>query len=190
MLTNTFRAIPFPKVMLLLALTIALALALPGSPRSGVAQADEPGPGGGQAPDAPTAVGPDVVSSGSHGNPDSVLLITFDGNGRWAPNSLNLHTNLSGLGYTVTHLYNPAPGVIASTLAAGTFEQVWLFDINNFNRLPQPMPPLLQRGTPLIPRATSSLMPGATAAGTRPPLSFPLPPTMLTPSACAVPACG
>jgi len=83
-------------------------------------------PGGRQDPNVPTLVVPPSVLTGPHDS--TILLITFDGYGFWAPNSLNLHTNLIDLGYTVTHLYNPAPGEIESILAAETFRQVWLYD--------------------------------------------------------------
>jgi hypothetical protein len=96
-------------------------------------QADEAGLGGGEV-DAPTVAGPESVSSGSHGTPDNILVITYDGNGTWAPQSLTLHANVVALGYNVTHLLNPACGAVGAALP-GAFQQVWLFDANNFNQI-------------------------------------------------------
>ena len=105
---------------------------------NGLLFADDPaeGPGGGQDPSAPALGGHEraPLSIAAHGAGDDILMITFDGNGVWAPNSLRLHDNLVFLGYNVTHLLNPACGTIGATLP-GTFTQVWLFDINHFNQI-------------------------------------------------------
>lgn len=75
---------------------------------------------------------PPERNEGSQGTPDSILVITYDNNGSFVPNSLNVFNTLVNLGYTVTHLHHPADGVISGTLASATFQQVWLFDVNSF----------------------------------------------------------
>jgi hypothetical protein len=100
-------------------------------PLVGVAQE----PGGGEDPAAPflpLAAPASELAITAHGTPDNILMITYDNNGSYQPGSLNVHDTLVALGYTVTHLHHPADGVIATTLAGGTFEQVWVWDINTF----------------------------------------------------------
>ena len=94
----------------------------------------EQNPGGGEDPAATPEEGiTKSIVSGAQSNPGFVLVITFDAG--YLPNSKNIVNALGSLGYTVTDLYNRAAGVIASTLASQTFQQVWLFDIDTSLKL-------------------------------------------------------
>jgi hypothetical protein len=93
-------------------------------PNVGLSQ--QPGEGDGSAAPYVASSGPPQVS---HGTPDSILVITYTGG--FGANTFNVHNTLVALGYTVTHVVDPAAGVIAATLAAGTFQQVWLWDVTS-----------------------------------------------------------
>jgi hypothetical protein len=86
------------------------------------------GPGGVESSNAP-ALAESLISISSIGlsTSQNILVITFDAG--FLPQSMNVFNTLNSLGYSVTHLYNPAPGVINATISSGTFQQVWLFDI-------------------------------------------------------------
>jgi pimeloyl-ACP methyl ester carboxylesterase len=104
----------------------AFAQGAPGVPGRGKGGGVKPAPAvttaqGGVVKPAP------AVTTAQTGSSATTLLITFDGG--YQPGSLNLFNNLASLGYGVTHLYNPLPGAIAAALSAGTYQQVWLFDI-------------------------------------------------------------
>lgn len=89
------------------------------------------GPGGGEDPNAPelNTNQPDRNQNVCD-TTDDILVITYDNNGDFAPNSLNIYNTLVDLEYNVTHLHNPASGVISSTLSSEIFDQIWLFDVD------------------------------------------------------------
>ena len=62
---------------------------------------------------------------------DDVLVIVYNYRYENDVNTHNLEKVLTDLGYTVTALYRPAEGVIASTLASGDYDQVYLWDITS-----------------------------------------------------------
>ena len=62
---------------------------------------------------------------------DDVLVIVYNYGYESATNTYNLEKVLKDLGYTVTALYRPADGEIASTLASGDYDQVYLWDITD-----------------------------------------------------------
>src|SRR5438105_4965930 len=98
---RTVRSLLFSGV--LAGLLLALPFAAPAS-------AGPSGPGGGAAPthqgDGPSSAPqqrPSNTGATQAVSSAPFLLITFDGNGYWAPSSLNLYHNLVNLGYDVTH---------------------------------------------------------------------------------------
>ena len=108
------------KLLLSIGLTLLLIVGV------SIASDLEQDPGGGEDPTAiPEERITKSIMSGAQSNPGFILVITFDAG--YLPNSKNIVNALGSLGYTVTDLYNPAAGVIASTLASQTFQQVWLF---------------------------------------------------------------
>ena len=60
---------------------------------------------------------------------DTILVIVYNYGFESNPSTFNLVTVLENLGYSVTSLYRPAPGIISSTLASTDFDQVYLWDV-------------------------------------------------------------
>ncbi len=60
---------------------------------------------------------------------DNILVITYNYKWETYPETHNVEKALVETGYPVTALYNPEPCVIASTLAANDYNQIYLFDI-------------------------------------------------------------
>jgi cysteine-rich repeat protein len=59
----------------------------------------------------------------------AVLLVTYNDYPGYAQWSTELKDRIVAAGGAVTFLFNPSEGVVASTLQANTFQQLWVFDL-------------------------------------------------------------